>query len=69
MADLKERTESESRACMGVCNANMVCADCLQRFNDARIPANATRCEAYPSGKPLDIVFGKTTKCSEYVKE
>lgn len=69
MAGLKKRIESESKACVGVCNANMVCVDCLQRFNDAQIPANATRCEAYPGGKPLDIVFGKAKECSEYVKE
>lgn len=69
MANMKKRIESESMACVGTCNANMVCVDCLQRYNDSVIPANASRCEAYPDGKPLDIVFGKTTKCPEYVKE
>lgn len=66
---LKKRIESEAKSCVGVCNTNMVCIDCIQRYDDAEIPANATKCEAYPNGKPLAIVFGETKECMEYVKE
>lgn len=66
---IKDRIESEAKACVGVCNANMVCSDCVQRYDDSLIPANATKCEAYPDGKPLTIVFSETKECSEYVKE
>lgn len=69
MDKMKERISSESKSCIGVQNKNMVCADCVQRYDDVFIPANATRCEAYPSGKPLEIVFGETKKCPEYTKE
>ena len=69
VAELKDRIENEAKACIGACNANVVCADCVQRYDDSLIPANATKCEAYPNGKPLAIVFGETKECDEYVKE
>lgn len=69
MSEIQKRIDSEAQACVGTCNANMVCKDCVQRYDDRVIPANASKCEAYPSGKPLDIVFGETEECDEYVKE
>lgn len=66
---MKDRIESEAKACIGVHNGAMVCKDCVQRYDDSEIPANATKCEAYPDGKPLAIVFGETKECDEYVKE
>lgn len=66
---MKDRIKSESKACVGVTNDGMVCKDCVQRYDDRLIPANAAKCEAYPDGKPLDIVFGETKECDEYVKE
>lgn len=68
-SETKKKIESEAKACIGACNANMVCADCVQRYDDRLIPANATKCEAYPGGKPLAIVFGETKECDEYVEE
>lgn len=69
MPSIKERIESEAKACIGSSNANMICKDCVQRYDDSDVPANASKCEAYPDGKPLAIVFGKTKECDEYVKE
>lgn len=69
MSQIQDRIKSESKACIGVCNDNMVCMDCVQRYDDRIIPANATKCEAYPNGKPLAIVFSETKECGEYVKE
>lgn len=66
---IQKRIESESKACIGVCNDSMVCSDCLLRYDDSTVPANSTKCEAYPGGKPMAIVFGDTKECSEYVKE
>lgn len=67
--EMQKKIESEAKACIGTCNANMVCADCVQRYDDSVIPANASRCEAYPDGKPLAIVFSEMKECDEYVKE
>lgn len=69
MSDMKARIGSEARACIGCTNDSMVCKDCVQRYDDSVIPANASRCEAYPNGKPLAIVFSETKECDEYVKE
>lgn len=69
MSELRKRIESEAKACVGAHNGNMVCVDCVQRYDDSKIPANASKCEAYPNGKPLAIVFGETKECDEYVKE
>lgn len=69
MSKIGERVKSESRACIGTHNAGMVCVDCIFRYDDSKIPANASRCEAFPNGKPYDIIFGETMECSKYLKE
>lgn len=66
--ELKKRIESEARAIVPITNADMVCKDCVQRYNDSLAPGNAGKCEAFPCGKPIGVMF-RGEGCAEYVKE
>lgn len=63
----RDRIESESRAAARISNDDMVCKDCLLRYDDSTINRNTTMCEAYPKLKPYDVLAGRG--CDEYVKE
>lgn len=69
MADenMRDRVLSEQSAIMPVTNADLVCKDCVQRFDDGLILGNVSKCEAYPVCKPKKILLGG--ECDEYVKE
>ena len=62
-----DRVKSEARAIVRVSNDNLVCKDCLMRYEDSVILGNTSRCEAYPACKPNQILLGG--KCDQYIKQ
>ncbi len=64
---MKKRIESEQRAIKGMTNDDLVCKDCLLRFDDTQILGNVSKCEQYPDCKPIPILQGG--KCDKYIKE
>ena len=50
-----------------VSNKNMLCKDCIFRFNDSEKWGNSSKCKQFEF-KPLDILFGGTD-CASYRKE
>lgn len=67
MQKQKRIIKSEQKAVVRVKNDNLVCRDCLQRWDDNIIFGNVSKCEFYPQCKPLEVLRGG--KCNEYVKE
>lgn len=63
---IKERIESEARACISITNANLVCKDCKKRFDDTERFGNTSKCEAFIS-KPNSVLKGGN--CDEYIHE
>lgn len=67
----KERIESEGRATSNISNNNLVCKDCIYRFNDKYDSRKTSVCEIYPdfpeNYKPDKVLGGG--KCDEYVKQ
>lgn len=63
----QDRIRSESRATVQMSNNDMVCKDCLLRYDDSSSNRNTTRCEAYQTVKPYGVLAGG--ECDEYVKE
>lgn len=63
----RRKLESEQRAIVGTHNDNLVCKDCLLRYDDRRIYGNVSRCEQYPEHKPQSVLDGGKCKC--YIKE
>lgn len=59
-AEFKERIESEAKAAMPIRNENLVCKDCILKFDDSEIPGNTSKCEVYDS-KPNEVLLGE--KC------
>ena len=55
--ELKERYESEARACRRITNEDLVCKDCIYALDDSVIPGNTSRCKRY-SWKPDTVSVG-----------
>lgn len=47
-------------------NKNMVCKDCIKRYDDTDLPCNTSKCEAFQI-KPDEVLDGRD--CIEYEKE
>lgn len=66
-ADAK-KIASEQRAVIGTHNSDLVCKDCLLRYDDSYICGNVSSCEEYPNHtKPQSVLDGG--ECDKYVKE
>ena len=75
---IEERIKNESMACKTIKNKNLVCKDCMFRFDDSdprknltyndegRLYAPTSICEKYEE-KPNKVLLGK--ECDEYAKE
>lgn len=61
------RIHSEQRAMKRITNDDLVCKDCLVRFDDSVKFGNTSKCETYPVTKPNHVLLGG--KCDEYVQE
>lgn len=64
--DINDRIKSE-QTLTRITNNDMVCRNCLLRFDDTVIYGNTSKCEAYPKCKPTKVLIGG--KCSEYIKQ
>lgn len=57
---LEERIKSEQQAMKPIKNADIICKDCIYRYDDTVIPGNISHCEMYKDEwKPNDIIFHK----------
>ena len=50
-----------------ITNNDLVCKDCLYRYDDTEILGNTSRCEMYEECKPNDVIDGGP--CDLYDKE
>lgn len=66
MSTLRDRIESEARACRRITNNDLVCKDCIYRLDDSVILGNTSRCKKY-SWKPNKVSVGG--ECDEYKPE
>lgn len=63
-ADFKKRIESEAKATMPIRNDDLVCKDCIYKYDDSERPGNTSKCEVYDD-KPNDILGGGNCKYKE----
>lgn len=64
---LSKKWKNDSLIFEPIANDNLVCKDCLFRFDNSEIYGNTSRCEIYPDRKPSEIIYGKA--CNEYIRE
>ena len=64
--EFERRIKSESRAAIRVTNKNLVCKDCLFRYNDNAKLGNTSKCAVYKA-KPSLILLGG--KCEFYKRD
>lgn len=63
-ADFKKRIESEAKAAMPIRNDNLVCKDCIYKYDDSEKPGNTSKCEVYDD-KPNGVLGGGNCKYKE----
>lgn len=64
---LDYRRRNEQLCMKRITNDDLVCRDCLYRYDDSQILGNTSRCEMYGESKPNEIILGKD--CWLYDKE
>ena len=64
--DFEKRIESEQMCMKRITNNDLVCKDCIFKFDDSIRLGNTSICEAYPV-KPSKVLLGGD--CDEYAKE
>lgn len=67
---LRDRIKSEAMAAMPIRNADLICKDCLFRYDDSEIPGNTGKCDVYPEYpdyKPNEVIKGGD--CEYYERE
>ena len=68
MGDYEKRIEDESLGGKYYDNSDMVCKDCIFRYDTSMYISNSSRCEIFTELKPLEVIF-ENAECSEYIKE
>ena len=63
----KSKLWSEQFCMRRITNNDLVCKDCLYRYDDTEILGNTSRCEMYEECKPNDVIDGGP--CDLYDKE
>ena len=48
-------------------NKDLVCATCKKQYDDADLPCNTSKCEAFPVIKPYEVLSGG--ECNEYEEQ
>ena len=48
-------------------NADLMCKDCMYRYDDSQVFGNTSRCEMYQERKPSEVLDGN--ECWLYDKE
>lgn len=64
--EFEERIRSEGLSTGRVTNEELMCKDCIYKFNDEKTFKNTSRCGAY-TVKPSKVLLGKP--CDRYKKE
>jgi hypothetical protein len=65
---LFDRIKSEQSCMHPITVADLVCKDCVYRYDDAEIPGNVSRCDMYKDVyKPVEIIKGGP--CRFYKKQ
>lgn len=47
-------------------NKNLICKDCMYKYDDFELPCNTSKCEVFDI-KPFKVLDGGD--CTEYIKE
>jgi hypothetical protein len=56
-SEFEKRIKSEQKATRPIRNSDLICKDCILRFDDSEILGNTSKCEMYDS-KPNEIING-----------
>lgn len=64
---LDYRRRSEQLCMKRITNDDLVCKDCMYRFDDSQIWGNTSRCEMHEECKPNEVILGGD--CWLYDKE
>lgn len=59
-----DRIASEAKAAMPIKNENLVCKDCIYKFDDKEIAGNTSKCKMFNEVKPTAVLNGK--ECALY---
>lgn len=54
---LEKRIESEAKAIRRITNNDLICKDCIYKFDDSKKFGNTSKCQAY-KWKPSSILLG-----------
>ncbi len=66
--ELGKRIKSEQQCMKRITNADLVCRDCMNRYDDSIREGNTSFCAAFPKAfKPDEVIKGGD--CKYYVKE
>lgn len=64
--DYEKRIESEQQCMKRITNDDLVCKDCIYKFDDSVKLGNTSVCDIYDV-KPVKVLLGGV--CDEYLKE
>jgi len=67
MNGLDRKCQRDKLHFVRISNQDLVCQDCLYRYDDTKIPGNTSKCEVYEDVKPSEILDGG--QCDWYDKE
>lgn len=67
MNGLDRKCQRDKLHFIRISNQDLVCRDCLYRYDDSGIWGNTSKCEMYETMKPSSVIDGG--KCDLYDKE
>ena len=56
--ELNKRVENESKSGIPIRNDNLVCKNCVHRYDDSKVFGNTSKCAKYKKSKPNSILLG-----------
>lgn len=63
---LDEKFQNDQMKFELVTNKDLICKDCIKKYDDTELPCNTSKCEAFDV-KPDEVLDGGD--CIEYAKE
>lgn len=63
---LDEKFQNDQMKFELVTNKDLICKDCIKKYDDTNLPCNTSKCEAFDV-KPDEVLDGGD--CIEYVQE
>jgi len=67
MNELDRKFQKDKLCFVRIRNQDLLCRDCLYRYDDTKIPGNISKCEIYEDIKPNEVLNGG--QCDWYDKE